>query len=257
VIIGNGIVGKRKRVWTPKTPADLALWLDAADRDTIGAPAGHLLTWSDKSGTEKTVSVVGHEGNSPAWSATTMGTLPGVRWYDNTLGILGHATIAGLDTLTAATAFLVLKCQDAAFTDYQMDQLWQMGATAATGLTSHYHSADGGALYENFGSTVRRDSIAYPAGLDASTPHLYEIQAATNYWRAWINGSPLLDAITTNTFGIVSPANLAVYDTADVRNHFRGSYAELLIYGRQLTADEQKAVRTYLKTKWALAGVTP
>jgi len=227
------------------------LWLDADDTSTIldaegdnadsGAFSGQVQTWVDKSTSGFSVTAAGST-NRPTY---TTGALNGnnLLTFDGGSDFLRNtgASIAGDDY----TIFAVFNRTTAT----GRDAVYELGS--GTGSRNGLYLNDTGSgrvqLYHNtafISPTVTYSTSSYILSaitLDASTYNLYQ------------NGAN----VGTGTTASPRTTSTGIYIGADATpaspDELQGNIAEIIIYDRDLTADERHDVETYLAGKWGLS----
>lgn len=235
--------------------AGQVLWLDAADASTVrdadgdnaatgtgGANngfSGSVATWVDKSASGFNVS-----NNTAAQQPTyTIGGLNGrnVLTFDGSVDKLTNAgaSIPGNDY----TAFVVFNRTTAAL----RDAVFELGNAGSRNALFINESAGRLGYYIN--GSFYHSSSAYTAG----TYEVVSIVHENTTFGLWRNGGSQISATggtaRTNTTGIY------VGDDSSSGDQLQGNIAELIVYDRNLTADERRDIENYLATKWGLATV--
>lgn len=121
--------------------------------------------------------------------------------------------------------------------------LWQFNTNAAS-----YYPAIGGGIQDAFGSTNSRSLVSPFA--DVRTGAVYNVAAATNLWRARLNG-PVRQSLLTNTVAF-NGTPLLGRSTQGASEPFAGRVAELIVFNRVLTLAEQKTVRDSLAQRYGI-----
>lgn len=235
----------RGPAFDPATIAGLKLWLKADAgalnaSDLAATDTEAVKTWQDQSGngwhaTQATA------GNRPAWyiGASSNGS-PVVR-FD---GVDDYFQLGNLMSGAAAgTAFVVLSINnDPPAPDRSSGPLSRFG----TPSNAHYPWIDG-AIYDDFGSTVRKDAIAVAPSLAAW--RVYEVLSAAGDWRNYLDGS-LLHATTSNT--VAWGATPFIGSNGLGQYFIDGDIAEVLVYAAALSDADRQAVESYLMSKYAI-----
>jgi hypothetical protein len=114
-----------------------------------------------------------------------------------------------------------------------------------------YYPKSDGAIYDNF-CTGLNPEMGAPAQ-PLTQPHIYNVLSRTNEWTCRING------VTHYSTAGVTPD--FTFRTPELGNDgsysFSGYIAEVLIYGRALSAPERLAVGSYLSQRYGLFAPAP
>lgn len=229
--------------------AGQVLWLDAADATTIrdgdgdnaatgtggsnNGFGGTVATWVDKSGSGFNVT------NSTAAQRPTYTTnaLNGnaVLTFDGTNDKLTNttATIAGNDY----TMFMVFDRSIAG----GRDAVFEIGNGASRNALFVNDSANKLGYYVN--SSFYNSSAVYTPGTYEVVTMMQDV-TAINMWRNNVNQVSAVAGTRVSTTGIY------VGDDSSGGDELNGHIAEIIVYDRDLTADERRDVENYLASKW-------
>ena len=231
-IPGMGIqaVNLGASAFLPTDITGLQLWLKA-DAITGLIDGDPVTTWPDGSGlannaTQSTVA------KKPTFKTAIQNGLPVVRFdgVDDSMSLPNF-----LSALTAGELFIVLNRRLAG------NQGSHTFGPASGG--SYYGFSD--VLYDEFGSTVRRDAFApVPVGWN-----VYGISAAAGSWTARFNGVSQFST-ATNTVGFHTAPAIGVNHINFYSAH---DWGEVLIYDSKLSDANRQAVETHLVAKWGIA----
>jgi len=229
--------------------AGQVLWLDASDDTTIldadGDDAasgtggnndgfdGSVATWQDKSSSGFDVTAAGTE--RPQYGVDTQNGNGVITFDGSNDRLTSNDTITGDDV----TMFIV----------YNRTASTTREAVFELGLNST--SRNGVFLYNN--DTVNY----YSTGPFSPTGNSY---AVGNYYLAsfihdganidgWMNG---VQDISTTTNARTDTTNITVGDDVTSGDEMTGTVAEIIVYDRDLSADERHDVENYLANKWGL-----
>jgi hypothetical protein len=226
--------------------AGQVLWLDADDTATVldaegdnaasGAFSGSVSTWQDKSGSGFHVTATA--GQAPVYNATGLNG-NGVLTFDGVNDKLTRATaaIAGDDL----TMFIVF---NKTTPGTNRDAIFEAGSGSARNAVFVGDSANKIGYYVN--SVFYNYSTNYTAGNYELSSVVHNTAAISLFDNAAPVGTPTgLTRIATN--------GLFVGDDSSGGDNLQGSIAEIILYDRDLTADERHDVETYLASKWGLS----
>ena len=231
------------------TIAGQVLWLDAADATTVrdadgdnaatgtgGANngfAGTVTTWTDKSASGFNVTQA-TAGNRPTYTTNALNG-NSVLTFDGTTDRLVNtgAVITGNDY----TMFIVFNRTTAA----ARDAVFEIGGGGSRNALFVNDSGNRLGLYAN--STFYNSSAVYTANTYEVVTMMHDVNAI-NMWR---DGSNQL-----NTTGLTRAATTGIYvgDDSSGGDNLQGNIAEIIVYDRDLTADERRDVENYLAGKW-------
>lgn len=233
------------------TIAGQVLWLDADDTSTIldaegdnagsgGAFSGSVQTWVDKSTSGFSVSAVG-SANRPTY---TTGGLNGnnILTFDGGSDFLQNAgaSITGDDY----TIFAVFNRTTAT----GRDAVYEFGSGSGSRNGLYINDTGSGRVQLYHNTAFISPSVTYTTSsyllsaitLDSSTYNLYQNGANV--------GSGTTASPRTTSTGIYIGADA----TSASPDELQGNIAEIIVYDRDLTADERHDVETYLAGKWGL-----
>ena len=248
----------RKRVFSPASIAELDLWLDAADSNTLfdAASGGNYVTtngsavkrWEDKSGGGRHASCAGHTDIFP--TLTTAGK--------NGKNVINFATSKYLTSsftgvnYNAQTSFIVFQYLSASLA-------YARGLTQAVNLASNDYSGN------HYIQVVRNDSNNQFASW-AGNGSVSSVSATPNQYyiaRARHSGSSLtlkLNSSEGSSFSHTLNFNFSVFrigsfigaNVLPVNAFINSPVAEVIIYRKSLTDAESDLVTNYLNSKWAV-----
>lgn len=235
--------------------AGQVLWLDADDAATIrdgdgdnaatgtgGANngfSGTVATWVDKSGSGFNVTNA-TAAQRPTYNATGLNG-NGVLTFDGVNDKLTNtgAVIPGNDY----TAFVVFNRTTAS----ARDAVFELGGGGSrNAIFINDGSSNRVGYYVN--STFYNSSSTYTAGTYEAVSIVHDINSASVYRNgaSQFSGTTLTRASTTGIF---------VGDDSSGGDDLQGNIAELIVYDRDLSADERRDVENYLASKWGLTTV--
>lgn len=214
--------------------ASAAIWLRAEDITVADGAA--VATWPDywlvtQSATQT------NAASRPTFSTNGLNSLAAVQFGGGTFLELPSV----LTNSTAAEIFVVLKSVTNAPAASQ--GLWKFNTNGAS-----YYPSTGGAIQDSFGRT-NAQALLGPLP-DLRVASIYGVAAGTNVWRARLNG-PVKQQVTSNTISFVETPLLG-RSTPGASEPFAGHIAELIVFNRVLSLDEQKTVRDSLAQRYAI-----
>jgi hypothetical protein len=227
------IVSESEVEWTP---ADIttALWLDAADADTITRDVSNVIQWDDKSGNGRNATQ-GTSGNQPTYQTNVLNGLPVVR-FDGSNDRLDFST--GISSANDIAVYVVYR-------------------RASTGIRSFPVGAD-------------TTSNPYPLWWDTDNVSYSSMGTSgfNTHGSASTKTGGILDAITRSSSGTLIyrfGAAMAAAQSATGSNNLtriggrsnvfhNGDIAEVIIVGN---LNNREKIEGYLAHKWGLSGDLP
>ncbi len=228
--------------------AGQVLWLDAADASTIidadGDDAatgtggsndgfsGSVATWRDKSASGFDVSAIA--GEQPLYGVDTQNGQDVITFDGGNDRLTSGDAVPGDDV----TMFVVYN----RMASTGRDAVFELGSGGsrngvflfANNTIQHYSSG----TFRTLGGTYTLGDY-----------HLASFIHDTTNIDAWMNGTNVLSTTTTAR---ASTTSITVGDDVTSSDEMTGTVAEVLVYDRDLSADERHDVETYLAGKWGL-----
>jgi hypothetical protein len=221
--------------WSPTDlGSQLALWLDADDASSFTFSSGSEVSqWNDKSGNSRhwTQSTV---GNQPTRTSSAINGRAAVDFVAaNSDYLLNSSQFAG--SFTASELYIVMDLVA------EVDQgIWNIGGG---GETQWYTFS--GDIYENFGSTARKNTGNPSATL--TTPHIYNVRSASGVFSTHINGTQHYTT-ATNSVGWLADTYWLARNASNF--YMNGYIAEVIWTNATLSAGDRTSTFDYLKNKW-------
>lgn len=229
------------RAFEPPQLSGCAVWL----RSDIGitlASNTNVTRWADQSGNGNDATQ-GTVVRQPGYNALQINGRPTVFFDASSAGTEKWMQLTNsLAGLTASHVFLVHKLVNALPVNGIHSGLWNLGTS---GQSTHMPFVDN-VIYDDGGSTTR-----YACGnpvVSLANAVVYEVQNGTS-WKNLINGQTQF-ANAANTPALQAAPELGANQTIGV--YYEGHWAELIIYGRILSADERLTVVGYLNALYDL-----
>jgi hypothetical protein len=155
--------------------------------------------------------------------------------------------LPSLLALTEGEAFFVGIGDDPSA--FVQSEVWAAFGTEAQNALLPYTT---GAVFDNFGSTVRK-SCGDPTP-SLANPFLYNVYSANNDWAARVNGASFFST-ATNTVSFRSNPRL-FSNPNDAAAWFKGSCAHLFICGSKQSADARAAMEQWVKANCGVTAIT-
>ena len=209
--------------------ADMAIWLRA--EDLAVADGASVASWPD-AWQPSQAAVQSNPTDQPSFAIFGINGRPAVKFaggkYFQLPSVLTNAAAAEIYAVLVSVTNSPAANQG----------LWTFNTNGPT-----YYPTTGGGIQDAFGSTNSKALIGPLPDLRIAS--IYNVAAATNLWRGRLNG-PVKQELTTNTVRFVSTPLLG-RSTLGASEPFAGNIAEILVFNRVLTLDEQKTVRDGLE----------
>lgn len=241
--IGLRTVASGVTLFTPAALASVAGWYDA---DTLsGADASSIASFTDLSGNSKTFANV---SSQPTLRTNVLNGRKVARFVASTGDNLQNANV--LIGATAGSLFAVIKVNN----DPPATTAASGGALSRCADDTndvHFPHNATSTIFENFGSTVRRD-IGNPTPSLASW-RIYSAHSASGDWRAYLDGT-LLYSTATNTVGFGATAR---YMGGFPGASLDGDLAAMILCNSALTTLERQKTEGYLAWRFGLQANLP
>ncbi len=214
-LCGMSVFGQAKKIADPKEVTGLVLWLDAADTNSITKDASNKVSkWNDKSGKSFNAEQT-DAAAQPLFNAAAVNQLPGIV-FNGTTGMMNIGNFGQ----KMFTAFVVGQRSEEIQnpferTDASLNRAFVVGNQSET---------------YNYFPEYRVNGVAAKDPSD------------------WKNNI----AVVTGLKGTQTPGGFKLGFGSPSYAPFNGPLAEILIYERNLTADEITAVEEYLIAKWKI-----
>jgi len=228
-------------VQTPLSISGCQLWLDASDTSKIAPSAGGTLTsWTDKSGTGKTVTVA----SAPSYSLTSFNGLPSVTFASgNSLTI--PITAPGTNDIAM---FAVWKLTDGTASR----DVLSIGSPGGSETAIGWNSSAANYLMYRYGGAQSTAPTSYSSNITI-------IQSGTQvsgYRTVYINGT----SPSTNGTETYNQTNTSIYIGGGGNAYVLpliGQVAEIIYYQATLSTTQRQSVENYLMGKWGIKPSLP
>lgn len=256
----KAIPGSLPSSWTgfnPNNIENLYMWFDAADASTITASSGAVSQWNDKSSNGFNVS----QGTGSAQPTTGSSTLNGL----NVISFASNDQLtysAASDALdfSPLTVFLVAR-YTATTNQFQRFFTSRRSATGAAdfqspNMTVQMNTATPVAIFVAAGTGANNGVTQNNYFLFDGVSNGSTVNASADMRPANVNNTGSI--ANQRYFRIGSECNsLGNPPIADSSGFLTGDIAEIILYNRELTLSERRAVRQYLQKKWRAPSVVP
>jgi len=229
----------------PVPSVGLVLWLEAnvGISGTTGTP---IANWPDESGSGNNATQ-STGSNQPTLVNNAVNGLPVVQFNGSSDSL---SLPSFLTSETSGEIFAVLKSATGSGVNAGLWQFGNYGGNSST-ISSTLYPNSAGHLMGDFGIAGASSPPPFDQGVpfqDITQFHIYEANAQSNLWESWINGLPLFES-QSNSVGFTTLPTIG----ADHNSHyFDGDLAEVIVYGRTLSASERQSVIGYLAQKYTL-----
>ncbi len=240
-----GMSGKLLRPsgrFTPKSIANLSLWLDASDSSTITSATG-VSIWADKSGNGRNATQT-TGSKQPVRTSTINGrsviTFQGV---DDTMSV---ANVANFNT-SSQTIIVVARQSSAA----NQALFYKASGSGVEGIIMRYRAGTTFWLYQKNDSGA--ETLSATANTNTNT-NVYTVILAPSSQSGWVNGTPPSPGTSTATATATYDDTGAIWigSRRDIGEYLIGDVCEVLHWPRALTTSERQRVERYLGTKWGI-----
>lgn len=230
--------------WTPASlGSTLKGWYDADQQ--VESDGGSVSTFVDRSGSG--FNFTGAETNKPLLRYNYVN---GKKALDVDAGRSMSASSSLLNGASAATMMCVVKCYADPTSD--PDNRAPVGAfTTAASNTCHFYTD--GNIYENFGSTTRRNVNPTPTW---AAWRIYGVTSATNDWNMWYDGTAIITS-GTNTVNTGSTTRRLFDEDPGTSGNFKGQFAELVLCDTALSTLNRQKLEGYYAHKYGLTANLP
>ena len=229
-----------QKLTAPFTPTQISgcqLWLDAADTTSYRLSGTNLTSWSDKSGTGKTISFSG----TPTYKAKATGNLPSIVFSSAMLTTTFSSTFGSGDVSYFAVWIQYTNNSGIVMT---------LGGTTTPGLGM---GCNGQYNFFEWGVAGAESDYAFTGSI---TFNRYVVQSGTirsNAMLCSVNGYSGTAATssqpqTSTTFNIGSATSVGSGYAIN------GEIAEVLVYVGTISTTQQQQIEGYLAWKWGLQG---
>lgn len=204
-----------------------------ADSDPVGG-------WKDKSG-----NVRHHKqatgAQRPTYKTAVQNGLPAILFDGTDDNMIPDV---GLDTLTAATLFMVVRLQNDPPAVGSKTGLMEYTSAA---LKTAWPWTDG-IIYQAFGTNMRKTTVDPTPSL--AVFNVTGVVTASGEYTTYLNGTQTYTT-GTNTVGWSTAANSRIGASLGAPiGYLDGWFAEILVYDSVLSSGNRATVEAYLKNKW-------
>ena len=267
--------------YNPRLPVgieDCAIWMDAADNDTIVKSDGKITLWTDKSSNGLAFAPILRR-HGPTLS--NINGVQAVNFYQPNIEFLQNTSIpTGLFIRNEYECFIMYQatkkqgqvssvfCGGSSVGGIQRGFILEFVNLSGLDYINHHIYVD----YANAIDDDYEDSIINIAGLTTDIEIQYTPTKTPRIMRFRTTGSPNANSadfqinetvypvtphatpfVFTNTFDVLTIGGGGLNSGSTCPYYlFNGNIGEIVIYNRSLTTEERTSVYTYLKTKWGL-----
>ncbi len=230
--------------YSPKSIANLNLWLDANDPSTLTLSGTSVTTWKDKS-------EIGNDGTATGTirNTGTINKLTALSWSGSgSTYFSGSLTNSG----TTLTVFSVFLMNSSSYTTARVLSL------AKPGFNDYNNTAYTAAIERNSGNfdsyraSAARGSIAGTFGSAVLVCSLYD---GTNH-NIYKNGTAGTAAASTGSFGYTNYEVAGSFGEESLVP-YNGLIGEVIHYNAALNTEQRQKLEGYLAWKWGLQGNLP
>ena len=237
-------------VTAPDNIADLELWLDGADRGTIleEDTVGKVSRWNDKSGNGNDAT----QGTGSAQPITNATTINGRNVLDFDGGDYLSKVLSVDITTTTLSAFVVASRAGPIASTSTLIGVADGEANDFDNVGSVDFFDEGalGAGFSTFNSGVKSTGAAINPGNDS--PYIVSTVFDGTNNTLYLNGVAETPVADSNTLDLHTIYVGTRFVSSAVISEYNGSIAEILVYSKELTANEILEINTYLSNKWGI-----
>ena len=243
----------------------LILWLDASDVNNDGEPDAHnsngkpLASWLDKSGNGNHVTQ-NKLAQQPTWKAGQLGGKPAVRFHGDDL--LTRTKFEGFVYRDQPIhVVLVMRTQrGGTHSQPRLVEFQPVDGDLSNPKTVKQHGLWIGPQGDGrmrIGTHYGDEGSALSATWDTRSHVVEIVYAGAQNWIHYLDGARDGAGLfgDRDFHGFKKDVRLAIgqhFGWADSNSYFEGDLAEILIYNRVLTPDEQNSAKSYLAEKYAI-----
>lgn len=244
----------------PPTFSALALWLDAADRNSVVLTGGSNVTqWSDKSGNGRNATTVNNL--YPTYnSSSSIVKLPTIRftatnWSNNTITGLTPMALPNFQTTFDVSLFYI----SIPYTNIAMRPIFIIKQSG----TQTFIESQTNMVGINLTSPSFNSNISTPLVLNTPCINTAIYSSSLSNFNGGQNGSNTSISVGASVFSTATPRSIslgAYYDTVATNFQnlaFNGELLEVICYNAALTTTQRQQVEGYLAWKWNLQKSLP
>lgn len=259
---GIGLLARYGLTKAPSTDPDdvpnLALWLDANDASTLTLDgSGNVSEWRDKSGAARHAAQATSTAR-PAFGGLGFGGKPALA-FDGVDDILTIGNLSGLiHDKTGATVIMVARTP----TTSTVKRAFSLVSRPQTLIYRSIFAiwADQGIISANARKHSSEAGSTTVAGPAEGAAHVltacmdYGSLAALNFYANGVHQGEdaIAGAGTRSNAALVAAAIGAFYATGSPSQYWEGDIAEIILYHRELSAEERTGIEAYLANKWGI-----
>lgn len=217
----------------PTSIANLSLWLDGSDTNSITTSSGNITQINDKSGNDNNATASG--GFTPALISNAQNGRSVMRFN----GTSNYLTIS--NSVTYRTVVVVAKYNGTTFSDYNGIVGDPTGSSPNNG-----HIVNGVAGTEKIASATSSYTSAYRDGTSIAGSGGHDFSPLNEYWIG-VFELPASNTNTTSSIGFINGGS----------RYWNGDIAEVIAYSSTLTVDQRTSLEAYLSTKWNITVAGP
>jgi hypothetical protein len=230
--------------FSPKSVANLNLWLDSADPSTLVTSGTSVTQWNDKSGSGNNGTSVGTISNTG-----TINKLTALSWSGSGSTYFTGALVNSGTTLTVLSVFLM---NSSSYTTARVLSLAKPGFNDFnnTAYTAAIERNSGN--FDSYRANSSRGSISGTFGSAVQVCSLYN---GTNH-TIYKNGTAGTTVASTGNFGYTNYEVAGSFGEESLVP-FNGLIGEVIHYNAALTTEQRQKLEGYLAWKWGLVSNLP
>jgi hypothetical protein len=231
--------------FNPKKLTNLAAWFDASDSDTITLNGSDVSQWDDKSGNQNNASQTTY-ANQPSYETDTGSFNKFIR-FDGTTEYL---TLT--DAIVVGSIYAAIRLNE---TDNRHRAIFGAKSNDSGDHDAYYFKPNDSSY--KIASVLGGMNAEVKASRITNTPYLYGSthDRAGGTVKLNVNGIQRASSTLSGTaLNVDGPTVVgAAYHRNKVVDFLNGDIAELVVYDRVLTAEEENSVENYMMAKWGIS----
>lgn len=240
----NSMLSSSAYPWIPTyLGANLLLWLDASDSNSIILNGSNVSQWNDKSGNRNHV-LQNVAGNQPTYNVSGLNNRPAL---DFTGDLMITNTNPFGSTINDAFVAVVHKIDS-----IQQGTLFSLTGSGSSSNRWQAHApwSNGDMLFDCGGTGIPPNRIRVSYGVSAGSVSIAEFYCSKseNVQQVWKNGSLLVSDNSGHSVSTVLGVSIGGVDTT----YQDTTISEVLVYNSTITLQNRQKVEGYLAWKWGL-----
>lgn len=224
--------------FTPKSIANLELWLDAADSTSVTIATG-VSAWADKSGNNRNAAQ-STGSKQPIYTNTQNGkSVITFQGTDDSMQVAASTAF----TTTSQTIVVVVKQNTTGDAT-----IYSRGVgTGESGVVMRYRASSTMWLQQ---TNVNESPDVSATSVTTTNFNVFAVVLEPTAQAGFVNGTSVSTGAFTRTYGTNSTLWIGAINNAS--SWLSGDIAEFLYFSRAITASERSSLHKYLGSKWGI-----